>query len=200
MGQAARVVRSSPKARRYLIREPAQLRTLSSPVRQEILDALAAAGESSIAEVAALLGRQPHALYYHLRALERVGLVRRAGTRRNGKSDAVLYAVPAPRMLIEYRFGARSFAADMAKTLRSMLRLTERDFRRALRLRTSLAEGPARNLLCSRTKARMTVQQLTRINAHFAAVFEELAGAQGQHTGRLHAMTLVITPLEGGGA
>jgi DNA-binding transcriptional ArsR family regulator len=190
------VVRRAPKASRFLIREPAQLRTLSSPVRQEVLDALAAAGESSIAELAALLGRQPHALYYHLRALERVGLVQRVGVRRNGKSDAVLYAVPAPRMVIEYRLGSGRFEADMGKTLRSMLRLTERDYRRALRFRSSVAEGASRNLLCSRTKARLTEPQLARVNAHFAAMFEELAGAQGQRAGRLHAVTLVIAPLE----
>ena len=190
------MVRSTQKARRYLIREPAQLRTLSSPVRQEILDALAAAGESSIAEVAVLLGRKPHALYYHLRALERVGLVRRAGIRRNGKSDAALYAVPAPRMMIEYRLGSGAFAKDIAKTLRSMLRLTERDFRRALRFRSSIAEGPSRNLQCSRTKARLTVEQLKRINAHLAAVFDELAGSQGQQEGQLHGLTLVLAPLE----
>src|SRR5262245_10351278 len=117
-----------PRARtvpRYLIRQPAQLRSLSSPVRQEILDALAAAGERTIAELAAALGRRPQALYYHLEALERVGLVRRSGIRRNGKSDAALYAVPAPRMMIDYRLGTGSFLADMSKALRSLLRLTE---------------------------------------------------------------------------
>ena len=187
---------AATRVRRYLIREPAQLRALSSPVRQEILDALASAGESSIAELAAHLGRRPHALYYHLRALERVELVRRTGTRRNGKTDAALYAVPAPRMVIEYRLGSRPFLADMGKTLRSMLRLTERDFRRALRFRSALSDGPRRNVLCSRTKARLSDAQMERVNVLFATLFEELAGAQGQREGRLHAMTLVIAPLE----
>ena len=187
---------AATRARRYLIREPAQLRALSSPVRQEILDALASAGESSIAELAAHLGRRPHALYYHLRALERVELVRRTGTRRSGKADAALYAVPAPRMMLQYRLGSRAFLADMGKTVRSMLRLTERDFRRALRFRSALAEGPRRNLLCGRTKARLDDAQMERVNALFAALYEELAAAQGQREGRLHALTLVIAPLE----
>src|SRR5262245_44230621 len=185
-------------ARTYLIRAPAQLRALSSPARQEILDALAAAGESSIGEVAALLGRRPHALYYHLRALEPVGLVRRAGVRRNGKSDAALYAVPSPRMMIEYRLGSGGFTRDMARTVRSMLRLTERDFRRALGFRSAVVTGPGRNLQCGRTKARLTVAQRARIQAHLAAVYEELAASQGQRTGQLHAVTLVIAPLEEG--
>src|SRR5262245_53960213 len=157
--------RSDGHAPRYLIRHPAQLRTLASPVRQEILDALAASGASPIRELAAQLGRRPHALYYHLRALEGVGLVRRAGTRRNRKSDAVLYAVPAPRMMLAYRFGARGFAGDMRRTLGALLRLTERDFRRALRLRAARAAGPRRNLLCSRTKARLSTARLARVNA-----------------------------------
>ncbi len=188
------------RARRYLIRQPSQVRSLSSPVRQEILDALAAAGESSIAELARLLGRRPHALYYHLRALERAALVRRTRTRRNGKSDAALYAVPAPRLTIEYRLGSPAFEADMAKLVRSLLRLTERDFRRALRSRSAVTDGPRRNLLASRTKARLGPRQLERVNELFTVVFEELARSQGQREGRMHAVTLVIAPLEEGDA
>jgi DNA-binding transcriptional ArsR family regulator len=187
-------------ARRYPIRRPAQLRSLRSPVRQEILDALAAAGECSIAELAALLGRRPHSLYHHLRALGRVALVRRSGTRRNGKSDAALYAVPAPRMMIEYRLGSAGFAADMARTSRSLLRLTERDFRRALRSPAAVVRGSLRNLQISRSKARLSARQLERVNAHLSAVFEELATSQGQREGRLHAFTIAIAPLEEGGA
>ena len=183
-------------ARQFRIREPTQLRSLGSPVRQEILDALAAAGESSTADLAALLGRRPQALYYHLRALERVGLVRRSGSRRNGKSDAVLYSVPAPRMVIEYRFGSRPFATDMARTARSLLRLSERDFLRALRSPAAVAEGPRRNLLVSRAKARLTGEQLERVNALFTGVLERLAKSQGQREGALHAVTLVIAPIE----
>ena len=187
---------AATRARRYLIRDPAQLRALSSPVRQEILDALASAGESSIAELALHLGRRPHALYYHLRALERVELVRRTGTRKNGKADAALYAVPAPRMMLQYRLGSRVFLEDMVKTVRSMLRLTERDFRRALRFRSAVAQGPRRNLMCGRIKARLDGAQVERVNALLAALYEELAAAQGQREGRLHAVTLVVAPLE----
>ena len=103
-------------------------------------------------------------------------------------------------MTIEYRLGSASFGADMTRTARSLLRLTERDFRRALRFRSAVASGPDRNLQCGRTKARLTASQLVRINAHFAAVFEELAAAQGQRVGRLLAVTLVLAPLEEGSA
>src|SRR5262245_59943954 len=79
----------------FTIRSKAQLAAISSPVRQEILDGVQALGPGSIAEVAKLLGRPADSLYYHVRTLERLGLLVRTGERRNGRRDEALYDVPA---------------------------------------------------------------------------------------------------------
>lgn len=189
------MARALTRPKSFLITAPAQLKALASPARQEILDGLASSGPSSIADLARLLGRRPHAFYYHLRALQKVGLVQQTGTRREGKSDAALFAVPAPRMILQYRLGSPAFAADMGRTLRSMLRLTERDFRRALRFEHAIVEGPRRNLLCSRIKARLTKVQVAAVNRLVAELLRQMADVQGQGSGRLHAVTLVLTPL-----
>src|SRR5687768_8664088 len=64
------------KFNRRAISDPAQIRLLSSPVRQEIVDTLSAfGGEASVAALAEQLGRPADGLYYHLRALVRGALV-----------------------------------------------------------------------------------------------------------------------------
>src|SRR5213075_1958557 len=58
-----------------------QMRVLSSPARQELLDVLARMGSVSLTELGAVLGRPADGLYYHVRLLQRRGLVRSAGSR-----------------------------------------------------------------------------------------------------------------------
>ncbi len=61
---------------RGAVRDPDHVRLLSSPVRQEVVDTLAAlGGQASIAAMAEHLGRPADGLYYHMRALVESGLV-----------------------------------------------------------------------------------------------------------------------------
>ncbi len=69
-----------PAARRTLrLDDPGALRALAHPARQRIVAALYAGGEPMTATQAAeLCGLTPSAMSYHLRALEKWGIVRRA--------------------------------------------------------------------------------------------------------------------------
>src|SRR5215216_2961617 len=78
----------------YVIREPKQLAALRSPVRQEIVDALAPTRIRTVAELASMLGRSTHSLYHHVRVLERVGLILNMGIERRNRRDEALYATP----------------------------------------------------------------------------------------------------------
>ena len=93
------MVETQARGRTYRIRRTEQIEALASPVRQEIVDALQVSGACPIAEVAAQLGRAPDSLYYHVRHLERVGLVVRRGVRRNGQRDEALFGVPGARSI-----------------------------------------------------------------------------------------------------
>src|SRR5262245_46892405 len=52
-----------PPKRSYVVSRADQLRALRSPLRQEIIDAVAASGPRSVAELAEILGRPADALY-----------------------------------------------------------------------------------------------------------------------------------------
>src|SRR5437667_11713853 len=79
---------------RHVISGRAQLRALEAPVRQELIDLLARSGPSSAAELGRLVGRPADGLYYHLRVLQRAGLVSSANAPgRTGRSEALFRAV-----------------------------------------------------------------------------------------------------------
>ncbi len=179
----------------HLITKPAQLAALASPVRQEIVDGLAATGTQSVAELAHLVGRSPHSLYPHLRTLEKVGLVLRQGTRRAGRRDEALYAAPGWFVGIRYDLRSSVFVRNMKPIVASMLRLTERDFRRRLQDPDATLTLPRVNLWAGRMKGRLTLAQIRQVHRLMRKLFDLLGNHPRQTQGGLHALTMVIVPL-----
>lgn len=72
--------RSKPAQQRPRIRleDPREIRALAHPARLAVLDELFAGRELTATECAELAGLSPSAMSYHLRALERAGIVERA--------------------------------------------------------------------------------------------------------------------------
>src|SRR4051812_29395184 len=116
----------------FLIRRTDQIAAIASPLRQEILDALQAAGPQSIAELAQILARPADGLYYHIRALLKAGLVVEHGARPTGRRRETIYDVPGDLRMV-YRPGDSKNAAAVTKAAAAMLRLTSRDFAHAFR-------------------------------------------------------------------
>ena len=67
------------------VRDPAALRALAHPARLTVVDELYQGYERTASELAALTGLTPSAMSYHLRALERWGIVERAAEREDGR-------------------------------------------------------------------------------------------------------------------
>src|SRR5215831_13517183 len=84
------------------VSHPRQVAALVSPVRQELLDVLARVDAVSLAELGALLGRPADGLYYHVRALRRVGLVESMGTRRVRGRKEELFRAAASQFALRY--------------------------------------------------------------------------------------------------
>ncbi|BFT69415.1 ArsR/SmtB family transcription factor [Paenibacillus sp. P36] len=74
---------------RYYIESPEQATVLLNPIRGEIIAQLLEPG--SAAEVARTLGETAQRINYHLKALEKAGLVQRIGTRQVRNLVEVLY-------------------------------------------------------------------------------------------------------------
>jgi DNA-binding transcriptional ArsR family regulator len=175
----------------HRVRAPKQLAALVAPARQEIVDALEQLGTASVAELAATLGRPADALYFHLRALVRAGLVRGAGSRARTGGTEALYRTIAPTLQLKYEPGNRT---TIAAIVASMLRLATRDFARSLARGDVVVDGPRRELHALRKVGRLSAPQLARLNRGIAALVREITASPGR--GRLYAVTLTVTPLD----
>lgn len=185
--------RGIPSRKPATIRRPEQAEALVSPVRQEIVNALSAAGPSTVAQIARLLGRRPDTLYYHVAALERVGLLVRSGRVRAGKRFGVVYDVPARPIRIE-RGGAVSDEA-IARVVRASLRLADRDFRRALKEGAAVTHGPGRNLRGGRVKGWIDEADLPELNDLIARICDILERGEPRPGARLQSFSYVLTPV-----
>lgn len=185
----------SPERAFFPIREPRQIAALGSPARQEVLDGLQVLGPCSIAELAESLGRAPDSLYYHVRKLERAGLVVTAGTRPAGVRTEALYDVPG-RMVVDHEPASARERRALRGLVSAALRIGERDLVAALESgRARYARGPRRNTWGGRTKGWLTPQELAEARAHLEALSELLARGRKRPGAALHAVAFVLTPL-----
>jgi len=170
-----------------------QMATLSSPVRQELLDVFVRMGSVSLAEVAAALGRPADGLYYHVRLLERVGLVRAVGHRTRAGRQEALYRAAAPDFKLRYAPAPSREARESTRIVTAMLRLGIRDFRRALADPANTLAGADRDVWALRTTGWLPPARRRDVLRRIQAVFDTASGGAPQ--GRLYAVTILLTPL-----
>lgn len=178
----------------FFIRRPEQLAALKSARRQEIVDVLAEMGQVSIAEIAAALGRRPDALYFHVRALQKAGLVRQAGYRYRAARKEALFETVATELRIRYDLALASSRRALAGIVQSMLRLGARDYRRALSLPRVAVSGTRRELWAVRKTGRLLPHQLPAANRALEQFVRAVSGPRGR--GRLYAVTILLTPID----
>jgi len=176
----------------------AALDAVASPARLELLSALGD-GPATTIELAGRLGRSRQSLYYHLRVLERAGLVcvdlpdegaRERRFRLRNERIAVAAARGSPHDL-----------AAAAKALRAVLRLTAREASAALTDPATRFQGALREMIGFRGKVRLPEAELKRANQLIDELERLFRPAKGGSTDLpLYALTLVLTPArEAGG-
>jgi DNA-binding transcriptional ArsR family regulator len=170
-----------------------QMTVLASPLRQELLDVLARMGTVSLAEVAAALGRAPDGLYYHVRLLQRAGLVESAGARRGGGRPEALFRATASEYALRYPTRSATQARAVGAIVAGMLRLGIRDFRRAFADPGNRLEGPSRDVWALRTTGWLLPRDVRAVNRRIVELRE--ATSRAGRGGRLYGVTVLLTPL-----
>lgn len=176
----------------------AQLEALTAPVRHDILDRLIASGPMTAAEIGAALGRQPTAIYHHLRQMEAVALIAAEAAEttpgepgrpslRYRAVDQVMVATETSRDPAN-----RKLVARIAKAAATQ---TARDFEMALSSGARVMEGEARNHTFFRAVIAPSPQRLARINALLRDL-ESLATTPDPEPGPLISLAWIAAPLE----
>ena len=167
-----------------MIRDAKQIATLASPLRITLVDTLEAIGPCSIADLARAVGVKPDALYYHLRLLERLGLIRReANIVRTGAE-----------LTLAYDAGDKRNVTAVTSVVSSMLRGALRFFRKALKpgVRTS---GKRRELWAAQRTVRLSPRELETVNRLLTELLDTFGDAREAQSGdRLYSITFVLAP------
>jgi DNA-binding transcriptional ArsR family regulator len=178
----------------YWIESRDQIEALSSPARQDIADRLGAIGPSTVAALAAALGQRPTALYRHLTALRKVGLVETLPTARARGRPATQYRLVAS--LVRWARAPRTAAnrPPMARAARALATRAARDYAIGFNEPNWTIDGPARNHWMFRLVARLSKQRLKKINTLLNEV-ARLAYTPDPQPGALTSIACLLSPV-----
>lgn len=170
---------------------PAQLRTLASPVRIEMVGVLQAHGALSVREIAAHLSRPMDGLYHHLRALQSAEIVRVAATRRAGKRDEAVYELTAERFGHESRPRTPDMTSAVADSAAAALRLANREFARSLAAAPDGCPFPK----LSRQRTWLREEDCVKLHKMLGRVETFLAACLRRREGRPYVLTTTVVPV-----
>ena len=157
-----------------IVLDLAALKALGHPLRVQILDALSGYGPATASMLAERFDESSGALSYHLRQLEKHGLVSEDTERGVGR-ERWWMRVPRPIHL-----DATGFTADSAERVASRLLITEWQRTRQERLQQFIALGLERlepewmeRGGVSTANAQLTVEQMGELNDRLQEVLDE---------------------------
>jgi predicted ArsR family transcriptional regulator len=120
---------------------PRVLEALASPVRQDLVVILENSPPLAVAEIARRLGRRPDALYHHLRALHRAGLVVPETATATGGRPSGMWRLRVPHIHMSAAGLGRNPVRSAERIVGTLARASVRDFGHALR-RAGKGHGP----------------------------------------------------------
>ncbi|MEQ8768469.1 MAG: helix-turn-helix domain-containing protein [Planctomycetota bacterium] len=186
----------SPRRRDlYTVSDPAQLAEVVSPVRHQILRLLSALGAASARELAEHLGRQAESLYYHLRALEKVGLIEIAEVRRVGRHKEKTYRPIARYLRTDPDQVDPDYLAAMQRSAAALLRLTERQLQSALEHQrdAGVTRHPAFRI--QQLQVRLKPKVVAELNRRLNDLLQFIAESDDPEARELIAVTIAAAPL-----
>ncbi len=169
------------------------IEVLASPVRQEIVDTMAAlGGEACAATLAEELGRHADGLYYHLKLLAKSGLIVPLEKAAGEEQQYRLAGGGKLPLRLAYR---KQAAPALRKLVHGLAQVAEEDFGAALELDGVVLEGATRQLWAARNKGWLSQDELARANR----LLEELCGLMSQprtpERDQLLSFAFVLAPM-----
>lgn len=186
-----------PKGGVLRIRDATQLRALGTVVRQEIIDAVRHLPTFSVSDVARVMGRPADSLYFHMRILEKAGLIIPQGERTTQRRAETVYATLAPGAGIRLDYDSGDPKADKAalKAVRALLRATPQDFTAGRAAPEAVMEGPERNLWAGRNVAWLDRADLREVNQLLTRL-SEIFNQPRKPGGQLCVLSHCLAPVE----
>ncbi|MDO9489942.1 MAG: helix-turn-helix domain-containing protein [Sphingomonadaceae bacterium] len=177
------------------IADPELVRLLASPVRQELVDTLAAlGGMASVATLAEQLGRPADGLYHHMRLLAAAGLVDAMEADTGGERRYRLVGDGSP-IRLAYRQGPDGNTDALSQFARALLHVARSDFDAAVDRPGVALAGPQRQLWASRTTGWLSDDDLVEVNRLLERLGAMLSQPKSEERSRLMSLAFALAPL-----
>lgn len=185
------------RRRPHVIDETRVIRLLSSPLRQAILDWIVANGPATVAGLASRFERAPDRLYYHVKLLQRAGLlVAEDQVAANGRREARFDVVGRP-LKMSYGSGAAHRRA-VTRVVDAILRGARKDFAREVRSGSAVTDGPRREVWGGRVEGVLAPADLEEVNRLLGMVADVMNRPRRPgHRGRAFQVSWVLSPCDG---
>lgn len=189
--------KKQPPVQSFLIKDARQIRLLGSPLRQALIDTIVSSGPCSVENLSRALGRPMDRLYYHLRLLEKAGLVIARNVRPGvGRRDTE-FDVPGRPMRLQYDLRNTANKRALTEVVRSIWRATQADFAFGLDHPHAVVSGSGRNLWAAREQGRLSARDLAAVNQHLQDILRIIRNARDTSTpNRLLHFTFSLSPGE----
>jgi len=179
----------------FFVKDVRQIRLLGSPLRQALIDTIVSSGPCNVGTLSRMLGRPMDRLYYHLRLLEKAGLVIARNVKPGVERRDTEFDVPGRPIQLQYDLRNAANRRAVAAVVRSIGRAAQTDFARSLNDPESVVSGSERNLWSGRAQARLSPAELAEVNRHVQDVMQIMANARGRIDGnRLLQFTFSLSP------
>ena len=184
----------------HVLDKPEQIKTLASPLRQSILEAMIPAPITT-KQVSVQLGERPTRLYHHVDALERVGLIGLVRTQqKRGTTEKYFQAVArkfvVDRAAIEVVPETDSENGQLERVISISLESTLAEIRGGLSAGLIQTDEDAGESVFSRSHLRASPQQMTHLVARLQEWIRECQTSHDPNAGLEYGVTLAFYPTQ----
>lgn len=185
---------SKPRLNPRAIRDARRIRVLASPVRHELVDTLSAlGGRATVAQLAVQLGRPADGLYYHLRVLQKAGLVEELAKEAGERIYRLVGTGKAP-LRLAYDPAGRGNVSALSDYARGLLKVAQRDFEGGLRTPGVVMQGERRQLWAARNKGWVSAAELEEVNRLLEKLCELTSRPHEPGRDMLMSLAFVLAP------
>ena len=181
------------KNKEFVVSRPDQVRALASPVRNQIHLHMELCGKCTVNELARRMGCSAESLYYHLRLMERVGLVVDDGRRLDGPKPETVYRLAGDRIRIDPDKSDRRFLDALSQGIRTLLRHAERCMQRALNDPLTFRSGKRRNLRIEQQIVRLNQNEMKTLQDKIDDINHYLTQRRDRAKERMYVITIAIS-------
>ncbi|GJM44543.1 MAG: hypothetical protein DHS20C21_13850 [Gemmatimonadota bacterium] len=185
------------RRRTVTLRDQAQLRAISSPLAHRIVGAMEHLDRATVPEIAEFIGAPAGSLYYHVRKMKSVGLLRQVAQQETARRSRAIYQLSGREVSVDVPSLSRAGLRELHRNRRIMLRFAERSLEDGAR-RAQASSGPSPGACLIQRHVRLGRRDVVELNRRLEALAAWVADRTPPRKATGYVLTLALGTLPEG--